>query len=203
MLKEIFEAHFYCTFPKKHGTVLMIDEWSKKGDFTLVDAKACKECKFVCSDDSTNREQLKVCGEQDVHIVSMDQVFSYVDEKVGEISDYLLEGTDSLALVEMTCSTTDYVKGKRQKARGQLYNTLSLLFTNSVVRNHIETKNAKYVVFSWKETFPDDSEMDSVEKSMKGMVLMTDETYSPYNESKFDFGFKLREIRYPDILVCE
>lgn len=203
MLKEMFEAHFYGTYPKKQGVVLMVDERSEQGDFTLVDAKACKGCKFVCSDAPTGREQLKVYSEQDVYIVSMDQVFSYIDENVGEISDYLLEGTNSLTLVEMTCSTTDYVRGKRQKARGQLYNTLSLLFASSIVRNHIEAKNVRYVIFSWKETFPNDSEMDIVEKSMKGMVLMTDETYSPYNESKFDFGFRLREIRYPDVLVCE
>lgn len=44
--------------------------------------------------------------------------------------------------------------------------------------------------------------MDSIEFSMKGMILMSDETYSPDNESKFDFGFKLKEIRYPDVLIC-
>jgi len=44
--------------------------------------------------------------------------------------------------------------------------------------------------------------MDSVEASMKGMIQMTDEVYSPDNESRFDFGFKLKEIRYPDFLYC-
>ena len=45
--------------------------------------------------------------------------------------------------------------------------------------------------------------MDSVEQSMKGMILMSDEVYSPDNESKFDFGFKMKEVRYQDVLVCQ
>ena len=202
MLKELFEAHFYSTFHKKAKVVLMLDERTVQGDFTLLDTNACQGCRFVCSDDPKEREQLKVHGDHTVYILNMDQVFSYVEEDVGEICDYMLEGTASVTLVEMTCSTTDYVKGKRQKARGQLYNTLDSLFTSPTIRNHIEKIPIRYVVFSWKETFPDDGEMDSVETSMRNMILMTDEVYSPDNESRFDYGFKIREIRYPDILAC-
>lgn len=202
MLKELFEASFYKTFPKKGDKVLMLEERMAQGDFSLVDTKACQGCKYVCSDNPDGREQLKAHGDKQVSIVSLDQVFDYVREDVGEISDYLLDGTESAVMVEMTCSTTDYVKGKRVKARGQLYNTLSLLYKNPDVRNHMENKQARYVVFSWKETFPENQEMDSVEASMKGMILMSDEVYSPDNESKFDFGFKMKEIRYPDVLVC-
>ena len=124
MLKELFEASFYCTFPKKEDTILMLDERMAQGDFCLVDTKACQGCKYVCSNQPD-------------------------------------------------------------------------------VRNHLGNKQARYVVFSWKETFPENQEMDSVEASMKGMILMSDEVYSPDNESKFDFGFKMKEIRYPDVLVCE
>jgi hypothetical protein len=57
------------------------------------------------------------------------------------------------------------------------------------------------VVFSWKETFAPDLKEDIVERNMADMTIMTDVIYSPDNELKFDFGFKLREIRYPDTLV--
>lgn len=203
MLKELFEASFYITFPKKEDTILMLDERTAQGDFGLVDTKACQGCKYVCSDNPNEREQLKAHSDKQVSIVSLDQVFGYVKDNVGEISDFLLDGTESVIVVEMTCSTTDYVKGKRVKARGQLYNTLSLLSMNPDVRNHLENKQSRYVVFSWKETFPENQEMDSVEASMKGMILMSDEVYSPDNESKFDFGFKMKEIRYPDVLTCQ
>lgn len=203
MLKELFEASFYVTFPKKEDTILMLDERTAEGDFSLVDAKACQGCKYVCCENPDEGEQLKAHSDKQVSIVSLDQVFGYVQESVGEISDYLLEGPESAVVVEMTCSTTDYVKGKRVKARSQLYHTLMLLNSNPDVRNHLEKKNLRYVVFSWKETFPENQEMDSVEESMKGMILMSDEVYSPDNESKFDFGFKMKEIRYPDVLVCE
>ena len=202
MLKELFESSFYYTFPRKEDTILILDEFTARGDFALVDESACKGCKFVCSDNPKKREQLRVYGDQQVSYVSLDQVFNYVREDVGQISDFLLEGKESTILVEMTCSTTDYVKGKRIKARGQLFNTLSLLYTNPDIRSHMEKKNIRYVVFSWKETIPENKEMDSVETSMKGMILMSDEVYSPDNESNFDFGFKLKEIRYPDVLVC-
>ena len=203
MLKELFEASFYITFPKKEDTILMLDERTAQGDFGLVDTKACQGCKYVCSDNPDEREQLKAHSDKQVSIVSLDQVFGYVKDNVGKISDFLLDGTESVIVVEMTCSTTDYVKGKRVKARGQLYNTLSLLSMNPDVRNHLENKQSRYVVFSWKETFPENQEMDSVEASMKGMILMSDEVYSPDNESKFDFGFKMKEIRYPDVLTCQ
>lgn len=202
MLKELFEASFYNTFHHKENTILMVDERTAIGDFGLVDATACKGCKFICSDKQEEREQLRIHGDQQVSIVSLDQIFSYVREDVGQICDYLLEGNESANLVEMTCSTTDYVKGKRIKARGQLYNTLSRLYSNPNVRSHMEKKALRYVVFSWKETIPDNLEMNSVEASMKGMILMSDEIYSPDNESNFDFGFKYKEIRFPDVLTC-
>ena len=202
MLKELFESSFYKTFPMKEGTILMVDERTAIGNFGLVDATACKGCKFICSEKQEEREQLKIYGEQQVSIVSIDQIFSYVHEDVGQICDYLLEGKDSANLVEMTCSTTDYVKGKRIKARGQLYNTLSRLYSNPNVRRHMEKKALRFAVFSWKETFPLNLIKDHVEASMKGMILMADEVYSPDNESDFDFGFKYKEIRYPDILAC-
>ena len=189
------------TFPKKENKILMLDERTAEGDFSLVDTMACYGCKYVCSDQPEEREQLKVYSDKQVNILSLDQVFDYVREDVGEISDYFLEGSESAIVVEMTCSTTDYINGKHLKARSQLYHTLLLLNSNPDVRNHLEKMNSRYVVFSWKETFPENQEMDSVEESMKGMILMSDEIYSPDNESKFDFGFKMKEIRYPDVLV--
>lgn len=202
MLKELFEAHFYGTFPKVENKLPMLDERTFTGDFSLIDPNACYGCKYVCSEVSEEREQLKVHADQSVSIISIDQVFSYVREQVGEICDYMFDTTNTTILVEMTCSTSEHVIGKRQKARGQLYNTLCQLYANPVVRGHIEQNSIRYVVFSWKETFPDESEMDDIESSMKGMTVLTDIVYSSDNESNFDFDFKLKEIRYPDILAC-
>ena len=57
------------------------------------------------------------------------------------------------------------------------------------------------MVFSWKETFDRNAVADYVEKNMTDMTMMADEAYSPDNESHFDFGFKLKEIRYPFALA--
>jgi hypothetical protein len=201
MLKELFEGHFYGTFHAVSDRLLQLDEKTRNGDFTLIDQKACRDCRYVCRGDENNREQLKVRSTSPASIMSIEQVFSFVREEVGDICDYMLESGDVTTLIEMTCSTSGYVKDKRQKARGQLYNTLSLLYTNPVVREHLETRALRYVVFSWKKTFVPGDEIDSVERNMMDMTRINDSVYSPDNESKFEFGYKLKEIRYPDFLV--
>jgi len=200
MLKELLESQFYIIFPKAENTVLMVKERQESGDFTIIDPKACARCKYICSDEPKDREQLKVSCFNPVSIVNMEQVFSYVQEDLGEVCDYMMETATSFVLVEMSCATTEYVENKRSKARGQLYNTLEKLFTCPSIKEHIENKTIHYVIFSWKETVPIGSEMDEVEKSMRDMTILADAVYSPDNELKFDFGFRLREIRYPYIL---
>ena len=202
MLKELFEGYFYYTFPKVGDKLLMLDERMESGDFSLLDLNACRSCRFVCNEDPEMREQLRVNGMGDVCIISMDQVFRYVKEDVGETCDYMMEGYEDVMLVEMSCSMTDYVSDKRQKARRQLYNTLSHLYMNPLVKVHIEKKMRRSAIFSWKETSYVSGATDMAESSMLGMMLMPDEVYSPDNESKFEFGFVLKEIRYPDVLVC-
>lgn len=197
MLKELFEAHFYATFPKKHGVFLQVDECTYQDYFSLVDISACRGCHFVCNIDLASREQLKVHSNMTTNVVNLAQVFNYVQEEIGETCDYMLESGQAVALVEMTCTSFNYIKDKRQKARSQLRNTLTLLHTNPDVRCHIESLIDHYAVFSWRETF-NPTISDSVAQSMTGMLEMTDEVYSPFNESKFDFDFRLREVRYPD-----
>lgn len=201
MLKELFEGHFYGTFPKVADRILNLTEHVQSGTFSLLDTKACQGCRFICESAPENREQMKVESSFPVCSVSLDEVFSYVKEDVGETSDFLLEGNDTVAVVEMTCSTTDYVTEKRQKARRQLFNTLSLLMTNPMVKQHIDRLKTRIVVFSWKETFESAIAGDPVGESMIGMTVMADVVYSPDNESKFDFDFKLKEIRYPYALL--
>lgn len=201
MLKELFEGHFYGTFPKVADRVLNLTEHIQSGSFSLLDKKACQGCHYICESNPESREQMRVESILPVSLISLDEAFSYVKENLGETSDFLLESHDVAAVVEMTCSTTDYVIEKRQKARRQLYNTLGILMTSSIVRQHIERLNTRVAVFSWRETFASAIAGDTVGESMTGMTVMADEVYSPDNESQFDFGFKMKEIRYPHALV--
>ena len=203
MLKELFEGSFYVTFDKKDGVLVNLQERTfYAGDFSLLDPRACQGCQYVCSDELNDREQLRVHSDNQAYSLSVNDVFSYIKDDVGEICDYMIDTCSATALVEMTCSNSDYVKDKRQKSRRQLYNTLALFHANPVVKHHIEQKEVRFAVFSWRETFPVTSNMDSVEDSMRGMMLLPDAVYSPDNESNFDYGFKLKEIRYPDVFVC-
>ena len=202
MLKELFEAHFYSVYPKKKNKVLMLNERTAINDFSLIDPNACSRCRYICHNVPEKREQLRIHSNNNIYIISFDEVFSYVSKDVGEICDYMLENNDTTTMVEMTCSTSNNVIGKRQKARSQLYNTLRLLYLHPVIKKHIENHSMRYVVFSWKETRPKERNMDNVELTMKGMTVLTDAVYSPDNESPFSFDFKLKEIRYPDRLNC-
>jgi len=201
MLKELFEGHFYGTFPKVTNRVLNLSERVEEGTFSLIDENACRDCHYLCSSNPAEREQMKVVCQMPVYVISMDEVFSYVKEDLGETCDFMLEGNDTVSIVEMTCSTSNYVTEKRRKARRQLYNTLTNLMTNGVVREHIMRLSNHYVVFSWKETFESNVPADNIERNMMDMTVMVDEVYSPDNESNFEFGFKLKEIRYPFALV--
>ena len=201
MLKELFEGHFYRTFPRVTNRVLNLRERVCSGAFSILDEKACRDCRYLCDSNPADREQMKVVSLEPVYVISLDEVFSYVKEDVGELCDYMLEGNDIVVIVEMTCSTSNYVAEKRRKARRQLYNTLTNLMTSPVVKEHIERLAEHYVVFSWKETFNSNVDADYVEKNMVDMTVMADEVYSPDNESNFDFGFKMKEIRYPFALA--
>lgn len=202
MLKELFESSFYITYPARSHVKVALEEQVYSADFSLVDLKACRGCRCVCNDDQEGRQQLLVDTRTDVHVISLDDVFGYVAEKLGDTCDYMLDDDRQVVLVEMTCSSSDYVIGKRQKARGQLYNSLCVLYANPNLQKHIVEKQSRYVVFSWKETkTAGRTDDDSVEADMLAMMGMADEVYSPDNVSKFDFGFQLREIRFPRPLV--
>ena len=201
MLKELFEGHFYGTFPKVTNRVLNLSERVEEGTFSLIDENACRDCHYLCSSNPAEREQMKVVCQMPVYVISMDDVFSYIKEDLGETCDFMLEGNDTVSIVEMTCSTSNYITEKRRKARRQLYNTLTNLMTNGVVSEHITRLSNHYVVFSWKETFESNVPADNIERNMMDMTVMVDEVYSPDNESNFEFGFKLKEIRYPFALV--
>ena len=201
MLKELFEGYFYLTFPQVPGRVVNLTERVEKDSFSLLDESACRDCRYVCSGIPADRKQLNVESAGPVHVIGMDEVAGYVKENLGEICDYMLESKDAVAVVEMTCSTSEYVTDKRRKARRQLHNTLAVLMANPVLKEHIERRAVHYAVFSWKETFDSSAAVDPVEKNMVAMTIMTDEVYSPDNASEFDFGFKLKEIRFPYALA--
>lgn len=203
MLKELFESSFYITYPRVPEKVLLLKERICSGDFFLTDANACRDCEFVCCDDPSKREQMKVKAVSPVNIISIDQVISYVREDVGMSCDYMLEDSNMTALVELTCSKAEYVVDKRQTARRQLFNSLCILYSNPIIKKHIEDHAFRYVVFAWKDSLWNLQEHDGVEDSMMGMTMMPDLVYSADNESKFDFDFKLKEIRYPHPFVCK
>lgn len=201
MLKELFESCFYVTFPVKSGYTVNLTETTHNGDFALKDANACRKCRFVCDSISENQKQLLIRSVYNVNIIEVNDIFAPIKENLGEMCDYILDDNNKFVLVEMTCSTKDYVGSKRVKCIGQLYNTLTILRTCGPIRMHIENEKEREAIFSWKETHEPADMLDIVEISMTAMTDMGDDVYSPYNISSFEDGFKYREIRYPDTFI--
>lgn len=198
MIKELFESSFFHKKPIVDTPNINFIEYTHKGQFSLIDKLACDGCKRVCSQNINDRKQLLICSRDVVYVMKLDQLFKVI-ENAGENCDYMLDDSVVMALIEMTCTSSEYVESKRQKAISQLYSTLQTICENSDVRGHIEREEARFVIFSWKDTSRDES-YDDVEKSMILMTEMSDEVYSIDNVSNFDFGFKFKEIRYPDTL---
>lgn len=201
MLKELFESSFYVIFPARKGMTVNLTETIYSNNFQLHDKKACRDCHNVCADEDIQRVQLYVETTTAVSCLSIDQLIGYIDTPVGKNCDYLCDDSKVSALIEMTCSNTEWVNSKRQTAREQLYNTLCLFYANPAVKSHFEKEPKKYAIFSWKDTTIKDDEDDAPLASMMGMTTMSDAVYSVDNESDFDYGFKLKEIRYPEPLV--
>lgn len=199
MLKELFESSFYYTFPKRSDWNINLIETMYTGDFSLVDSKACQGCKQVCNPVLSERKQLLIHSSSGINTIKVDDVFEPVDENLGEMCDYVLDDGRKFALIEMTCATKEYVESKREKCLGQLSNTLAILLTCGQVRLHIENKEEREVVFSWRETNGPLDSSDHVETSMAAMTALADEVYSTDNISKFEWGFLYREIRYPNV----
>lgn len=198
MIKELFESSFFHKKPIVDAPNINFIEYPCKGQFSLCDKLACSGCKHVCSQNIKDRKQLLVYSREVVYVMKLDQLFKVI-KSAGENCDYMIDDSFVMALIEMTCTSSEYIESKRQKAISQLYSTLQTMCENYDVRRHIEREKARFVIFSWKDTSRDES-YDAVEESMILMTEMSDEVYSIDNVSNFDFGFKFKEIRYPDTL---
>ena len=200
MLKELFESSFYMTYPHDENVLPNVTETIYVGSFALVDPSACVGCRDICNPNPMQRQQLRLFTSTDVHAVKMDDVLKYVKDNLGEHCDYILDNGHKFCLVEMTCANDVHVGSKRLKSRSQLFNSISSLRACYAIREHIDAAEQCYVVFSWRKTEVGD-ENDPVEKTMLKMIAVSDEIYSPDNESNFDNTFKYKEIRYPDVYL--
>ena len=75
MLKELFEGHFYGSFPKIADKVLNLTERVQTGPFSLLDPKACQGCRFICDSEPERREQMRVESTLPVSSISLDEAF--------------------------------------------------------------------------------------------------------------------------------
>ena len=200
MLKELFESAFYLTHPRKAGTLLMLHETLHHGSFSMCDPLACADCEH-CRTNPGERKNIKVHSSSDVHVLGLSQVFALMTSDSDKNCDYLIESCGVPCLLEMTCSRQQYVeKSKRSHAMSQLYSTLCVLFEVPDIRAHMERAPKRYAVFSWKNKDLLEDDADVVERGFLPFTRFADETYSIDNEQNFDFGFRFKEVRYPDTL---
>lgn len=200
MLKELFESAFYLTHPRKPGTLLMLNETVHQGTFSMCDPVACADCDH-CRANPDERKNINIHSSEDVNVLGLSQVYALMASDPGDNCDYMLESCGVPCMLEMTCSQQQYVeKSKRSHAMSQLYSTLCVLFEVPDIRAHMERAAKRYAIFSWKNTDLLEDDTDGVERGFLPFTRFAEETYSIDNEQRFDFGFRFKEVRYPDTL---
>lgn len=205
MLKEQIEKSFYITYPKKPNCLVNITEEQKIGVFVLYDNEACKGC-ARCIADETQKVNIHISSTRPVFVVRMNQVLSYLKERVGKNCDAILANDDMVIFLEMTCSEPHYVTpiyGKRSKAISQLKNTIGLFELNPDLSAFMKARSGRYMILSWKDTSQPVDEADSVERGYTAFTDLADEVYSVDNVRMMDNGFIFKEIHYPDILQID
>ena len=201
MLKEQIEKSFYLTCPKRTNCLVNLTEDCKQGEFKLCDEIACRTCR-ICNSDASQRENLRVTSSQPVYVIWMNQVLSYLKNRVVSC-DAILSNNEIMVFLEMTCSKAKYVnsdKGKRSKAIDQLVSTINLFRNNSDLSDYMYARSVRYAIFSWKDTSQPRDEHDPVETGFTPFTDFSDAVYSIDNYRNLDNGFTFKEIRYPDVL---
>lgn len=200
MLKELFESAFYLTHSRKADSLLMLNEAAHQGTFSMCDPAACASCEH-CRTNPEEKKNLIVHSSDEVHVLELAQVYALMVSNPDDNCDFMLESRGVPCVLEMTCSRQKYVeKSKRLHAMSQLYSTLCVLFAVPDIRAHMERAAKRYAIFSWKNTDLLEDDADGVERGFLPFTRFAEETYSIDNEQRFDFGFRFKEVRYPDTL---
>ena len=207
MLKEVFEKDFYRSYPKRENTVVNVVENVYSAQFSLSDPKSCESgkgtsaCKLYDTCDHVN---LWVHSDEPVHVVSMDNVLEYLKNPLPHNADYVLCSKEKIRVVEMTCMEELYVEtgsktyshGKRAHAQSQCEKLLLMLHSCGPIRIFVEHHAQKEAIFSWRRT----DEPVVLENSMAYFDTMQREVERTISTLPMSFGFRFRELRYPEIL---
>lgn len=207
MLKEVFEKDFYREYPKRKDVLPNVLEDVRSGTFVLCDEKSCFgwQGHNACQNNRTcNHVNLNIYSKEDVCIVSMDNVLSYLQNPLSNNADYILCSADKFRVIEVTCMEEQYVneggrtypKGKRAHAQSQCEKLLLMLYQCGPIREFIDKRQVKESIFSWRKT--DNGIVE--DNDMASYTLMQNTVDSAIISLPMSFEFRFKEIKYPNVL---
>ncbi len=198
---------------------IVLSEVTKNEPFSLLDKKACIDCK--------RKKQFRVnCNEEillvnnngkDIDVVDFEEYVNQNSFKATKVCDRILADSGKnrrkIVFCELFCGEEKYVEpnegvypqGKRARAREQMKASRELLLQKSVTGVNILTFTEKICLFAWRDNnVPDDpvfAKRGDVNSNMLAMLTtpsnMANQTTT--HHELMDNGFKFMQIKYPSV----
>lgn len=215
MMKELLENYFGVHY----GSTKSVSVESKicQGIFTFFDEKACDFCnvkdyscdKVVLKCDSSDKKVETIRFEDFLnHYTNLKAIPSYSK------CDLLMASDGKIVFCDMTCSSAKYIDpfnmkngapkiGKRNTARIQMENSITLLENVPEISEYIQKKPDKVALFASREKRKPvvDEDDSSVVEKMRSFKIDIDRLSGESMYADLSYGFEFVEVRYPDTYI--
>lgn len=208
-MKDLLDNHFVPAKGTPVGSV-SCDATTKSGDFSLVDNRACSQCKpFFHS--SCNNEVLKLHADNPVEIIEHEKLILDLKAEKGGVCDYLISSDNKVLFIDLTCGMSQYLEshlvdgeakeGKKAKSRKQTEMSINRLYEEQHLASHLDSFPNKVAMLGYRniddELFANcSSKITSAEDASLSMMkhLQSRRLATPLSH-----GFNFVMIRYPDV----
>lgn len=218
-MKELLELYFGLHYQSpKHA---MVDSEIKNGRFSIVDPKACEDCKKFTPEHETDCDKVVIYVDSNEHNVECIQLERFIDNYAnlkaipsGKKCDLLLMDEDKIVFCDMTCSNAKYIDpyrmkdgtekiGKRNSVRKQIENSITLLLNVPAIASKMKEKSSRIGLFAYRiKDIPIDDNFDcKVKASMRSFMANVDRSSTEPMFSDMGYGFLFMEVKYPNIFV--
>lgn len=219
-MKELLESYF----GQHYRSTKRVSVTCRKccGQFDSVDTKACLDCKEQTpeGEEPCDKVVLK-CFSSDKEVEKielesfLDNYANLQDVQKKSRCDLLFVGDDKIVFCDMTCSRAKYIEmfrrkdgtvrmGKRNIARKQLTDSISLLMNVPEIAGEISVKSQKVALFAYREKeseLNDDLDKMTLRRMRSFIGIDRSGAIDNLMYSDIDYGFHFAEVEYPQIYI--
>lgn len=219
-MRELLESYF----GQHYRSTKRVSVTCRKccGKFVSVDLKACLNCNNAIPEGGASCDKVVlICNSSDKEVEKI-ELESFLDnyaklqalQKIGRC-DLLFVGDDKIVFCDMTCSRSKYIEmfnrkdgtvqmGKRNIARKQLTDSISLLMNVPEIAGEISVKSQKVALFAYREKeseLNDDLDKMTLRRMRSFIGIDRSGAIDNLMYSDIDYGFHFAEVKYPQIYI--